>query len=455
MSAGLLALYSITFFVALWLGFYLLARDLRKRSLRLTGFGLGFYAAALFFEVLQSFSPPPLNRIIAEIPNSFIYLPALFWTGTLIELLPEETPNKAKLTGVWQWLVLPLTFLAVVIHGFYGFSSLFLAGIVVFPLTGAYITLLVSLKRREEQVPLGLPLLATIFFGLAVGLALPFTWLPRSLVNLSIGFDLLCLGVGIAIFDAFEEGHRLAEDMLRSFITTLLLALLFSIQIAQVVALDSQLTFGIITLLFSVLASSVFVSTFFNHFQNAFNQLNLIGLRGIDRQTSQLKAAASVVHRVNPKINFNQLSEADFHRLTRKAISYFGDLPRLASSPLTYFPLVTQRLAERNARTDSLERAHELKSLLSESIQRLKPPGDELFGTSDAWRYYNALYFPYVVGLKPSRRYHPNSNLAEHERQALEWFHTQVPERTLHNWQTTAAKLVSQDLQDQLNALDS
>ena len=455
MSAGLLALYTITYFISLWLGFYLLARDLRKRSLRLTGFGLGFYAAALFFEVLQSFSPPPLNRILAEIPNSFIYLPALFWTGTLIELLPEETPLRGNLTRLWKWLVLPTTFLTLIVHGFYGFSSAVLAGIVVIPLAGAYITLLVSLKRREEKYPLGLPLLATIFFGLAVGLALPFSWLPRSLVVLSIGIDLLCLGVGIAIFDAFEEGHRLAEDMLRSFIATLLLALLFSIQIAQVVALDSQLTFGIISLLFSVLATSVFVSTFSRHFLNLFNKFILIGKQGTEQQITQLQATAGVIHRVNSKINFTHISEADFHRLTRKAISYLGDLPRLASNPLTFFPIVTQRLVKRNARTDSLERAHELKSLLTESIQRLKPPGDELFGTSDAWRYYNALYFPYVVGFKHSRRYHPNTDLAEHERQALEWFRTQVPERTLHNWQTAAAKLVSQDLRDQLKALDS
>jgi hypothetical protein len=157
---------------------------------------------------------------------------------------------------------------------------------------------------------------------------------------------------------------------------------------------------------------------------------------------------------VDPTINFNQIQETDLQRLIRKAISYLGDLPRLASSPLTYFPLITHRLEKRNARNDSLERAHELKALLTESIQRLKPPGDELFGTSDAWRYYNALYFPYVVGLKPSRRYQSTATLTEHDLLALEWFRTQVPERTLHNWQTTASRLVTKDLQDRLNRLN-
>ena len=99
---------------------------------------------------------------------------------------------------------------------------------------------------------------------------------------------------------------------------------------------------------------------------------------------------------------------------------------------------------------DQLERAHELKTLLTESIQRLKPPEDSLFGTTDAWRYYNALYFPYVKGLKPYRRYQSTKMLSEEEKLALEWFRTEVPERTLYNWQTTAAKMVAQDISDRL-----
>jgi hypothetical protein len=31
-------------------------------------------------------------------------------------------------------------------------------------------------------------------------------------------------------------------------------------------------------------------------------------------------------------------------------------------------------------------------------------------------------------------------------RQALDWFRASVPERTLHNWQNAAARLVAQDL---------
>src|SRR5690606_3631744 len=95
-----------------------------------------------------------------------------------------------------------------------------------------------------------------------------------------------------------------------------------------------------------------------------------------------------------------------------------------------------------------LERAHLLKALLVESILRLKPYSDKDFDSSDDWRYYNSLYFPYVVGLKPYSVRFDTEALDESSRMALDWFQTQVPERTLHNWQTTAAKLVAQHLRE-------
>ncbi len=33
-------------------------------------------------------------------------------------------------------------------------------------------------------------------------------------------------------------------------------------------------------------------------------------------------------------------------------------------------------------------------------------------------------------------------------QEVLAWFRQQVPERTLHNWQTAAARLVAQDLRE-------
>jgi hypothetical protein len=108
-------------------------------------------------------------------------------------------------------------------------------------------------------------------------------------------------------------------------------------------------------------------------------------------------------------------------------------------------PLITLRLAQ-NGRVDgTLARANELKVVLTESIGKLKPPDEREFGTTDAWRHYNALYFPYVVGLRPYSRRTVHD---EEFEAALDWFRTQVPERTLYNWQTAAARLVARDLRE-------
>ena len=132
--------------------------------------------------------------------------------------------------------------------------------------------------------------------------------------------------------------------------------------------------------------------------------------------------------------------------LTRRALSHLSDLPRLAASPLAHLPIIDQRLAARNAADHTLERAAELKRLLLEAICQLKPPGEEPFSPADAWRHYNALYFPYVIGLKPYNRRNDHIDLDPASQQALDWLRAGVPERTLHNWQTAAARLVAQYL---------
>jgi hypothetical protein len=161
-----------------------------------------------------------------------------------------------------------------------------------------------------------------------------------------------------------------------------------------------------------------------------------------------LRAAASALPRLDDALELKSLEDAEFNRLTRRAISHMGDLSRLAASPLTRLPLVSTRLAARGAGGDTLDRAAELKALLAESILRLKPRDKGDFGTSDEWRHYNALYFPYVVGLKPYSLRVEQNGFDPTAREALAWFRASVPERTLHNWQNAAAKLVAKDLRE-------
>jgi hypothetical protein len=215
--------------------------------------------------------------------------------------------------------------------------------------------------------------------------------------------------------------------------------------------LSTGVTFAMLALLLATIAAAIATQTLADPLHNGLDRLALAAFPRLRRARAELRTAASALPRLNESLRPEQLDDDTFIRLTRRALSHLGDLPRLARSPLTRLPLIDTRLARRNARDDTLERAAELKSLLAESIARLKPRGQAKFGTSDEWRYYNALYFPYVIGLKPySRRAEPEG-LSETAREALAWFQTYVPERTLYNWQNSAAQLVAQDLRDRLN----
>jgi hypothetical protein len=57
------------------------------------------------------------------------------------------------------------------------------------------------------------------------------------------------------------------------------------------------------------------------------------------------------------------------------------------------------------------------------------------------------------MGLKPFSRRNVVEELDEGIREVLNWFQTYVPERTLYNWQSAGAKLIAQDLREQIHII--
>ena len=301
-----------------------------------------------------------------------------------------------------------------------------------------------SLRPKPARVVF---LVTLLLFILSEGLfLLSQIWLPHPWILLFPGLALFVLGAALAVVDAYERGESLLPDLFRSFDYSFGTALLFAGQVVLVILLGTGLTFLVLALLFTVLATSIAMQMFSNPLAALLDTLAFFNFPQLQRARAELRTAASAVPRVNQTIDLQALDDSEFARLTRRALSQFGDLSRLASSPLTYLPLVEIRLAERHAKDDVIERAIELKALLSESIARLKPRQKGDFGTSDEWRHYNALYFPYIAGIKPYRRREQHGDTDPIVQKALEWFRTTVPERTLHNWQTAATKLVAQDI---------
>ncbi len=450
-----LILEVVSFSFALWLGCYLLARNSAKAVLRLTGLGLVAYAFSLAGSLLSVHAPT--NKLIAlfvATHHGLLFLPALCWAGATIHLLPETTPLRTRLQRAWLVGLVPLAFLGYIS----GISTavapvgyLLLALVLILPLLGG-LGLVAYIRRTTRPARLfSLILVITLFLTLGMGLQLfPLNWLPRTWSILAIGIDLELLGLAIAVLDAFDEGETLLPDMLRSFVAASFLALVFGLQIVLLMLVHTGLTFATLALLLTTIATAVLIQTFASHVQTLLDRLAFARLPRLRQARANLRMQADALPRINQEPVLTDLDEAEFARLTRRALSHYGDLARLATSPLTRLPLIQARLMERNAQDDPLERAVELKALLAGSIARLKPRGPDDFGTSDEWRYYNALYFPYVVGLKPYSRRATHDDLDPTARAALEWLRTSVPERTLYNWQNAAAKLVAQDLHPQI-----
>jgi hypothetical protein len=258
-------------------------------------------------------------------------------------------------------------------------------------------------------------------------LILPLNWIPISWSMALLGVDLVFLGVTITVWDAFDEGQAIRAHFMRSFIS----ALYYS----GALALLASLFNGSTTLVLLLITFGILTQTFSNEIQSLLDTLTL-PQKTIDERAT-LRQTADVLPHLSG-LDPTRLDEQQFTRLTRRALSHLGDLPKLATSPLMNMPIVQGE--------SPLDRAHALKALLVQSIQRLKPQSEMEFGVTDEWRFYNALHFPYVLGLKPYTRRADYDSLDETSRAALDWFQTSVPERTLHNWQNTAAKLIAEDL---------
>jgi hypothetical protein len=414
----------VAFGFAWWLGLYLLARDLRKPLLRRAGLGLLAYGLALAAD--QPFLDDRVHVVL-------LCLPAVLWAGVLVALLPEP----ADVDRQWLRIVLPAS-LAVALA-----SAVFrpLAGLVVVPLFWALALLL--RHRARLGAGLGVLVVALLLFGLGSGLVLLgfLDDLPRTLMLAGIGLDLLLLGGCVAVLDAFDEGEAIRRDMVWSLLVAAGVAVLFGSQVALAELLVDR---DLDLLLYGVVAAAITVQVLARPINALADRFAFRDAPDLRQERTELREVAAALPRRAPAPLFG-VDDAEFARLTRRALSHYGDLGKLASSPLAALPVITERLAARGVPDAPLARATELKALLLETITRLKP-ADGDFGTSEEWRHYNALYFYYVVGVRPYSVRTKVTELDPVARRALAWFADQVPERTLHNWQAAAAKIIATEL---------
>ncbi len=309
-------------------------------------------------------------------------------------------------------------------------------------------------RRWEEQkTPLALAWAGIIVFAFCIGwLALFRSDAAHFAVVTVMGLALLLIGVAFVMIHASDQAESWLPHFLRSYDYALFTAVLFGGQVVLLMTYVFGVNYPFLILLLGMVATAVMIQVFSDPVQTAMDQIAFALFPKIRQTRTLLRAESDAAQRIDPSLDLMKMDDEKFSKLTRRALSQMGDLPKLAANPLTYLPLVDARLQENGRMDSTLLRATELKIILTESIAHLKPPGDTAFGTADDWRHYNALYFPYVQGLRPySRRYYPPDRQNGEEatsREALDWFRQQVPERTLYNWQNAAAKLIARDLKE-------
>jgi hypothetical protein len=455
----------IIYMSVFWLGCYLISRDLSSWRLRFAGLALVTFALTIAISVGYF----PQSRSLANLGIILLFIPPIFWFATVVESLPEDRRAGYRGQMIFRLGVLIFVGVMIIVTQITDFPSrlfddvvsgtqspdtspeislqeiqflvIFLGCIVLIGLT-----INLTVHGVLKNIPKTLKNLLggiTLFFTTGYLLLLINTTLfPIELLIIAISADLLMFGTVILVWDAMDAGESLLPDMLRSFIFS---ALTIIIMVGQVLLIMPDVTDTKLLLVFMLITTVIVVVTFDIPIQNGLDRVIFSRFPAIRQQRKDLRMAEAItIRRVEQPI---LTDEAEFIRYTRRAISSYGDLTKLATSPLTNLPIIQQRLAQRNAHDDTLERAKELKALLTESIMRLKPDEGD-FGTSDEWRYYNALYFPYVAGLKPYSLRVFADDLDGTYRDALTWFRSQVPERTLYNWQNAAAMLIAQDLRE-------
>lgn len=449
------ALSAVVFTLSGWLGLYLLARDPRKPVLLLASIGLCGFASVVALDAVRNTSAAHA-RLLSQLEVYLVAVPSVAWFAVLLELArPSDTARgrtrELLLVGGVASLTLVAAAVAGNVDGPLRPGHWLMFGVISVSTLAAMAVKLLGPARPARIT--GAVVIATLFFALANAiLIIPLGLVPSWLALASTGFDVLLLGGAVALWDAFDEGQALRADMLRSFAGCSAVAVLFGGQALIGLAVtrnEQDAQTALTVLLFTSLAISITVQVLADPLAGILDKLAFSRspeLRA-DRAVLRDTGAALPLRSEDPLVD---VDDDTFVRLTRRALGHYGDLTKLVASPLTALPVIDARLAARGAPDHPVERANELKSVLADGIGRLKPRDGGDFGTTEEWRYYNSLYFPYVVGVRAYAQNATAAGLDPTARQAWQWLVTEVPQRSLHNWQNSAARLIAADLRGRI-----
>ncbi len=439
----------LAFALSLWLGLYVFRRGQQFQPARLAGIALILYAFIIAMQLVWQLAETPPAEFTLRLVWPIWLFTSVFWIGAIEHLPFQHQPyDWAKL---WRKGLVPfsLFFAGLTVgtdfiidfanQGRGPYYAVYAAFHIVLILS-SFLAVVIEYWHQRQRV-FGWLIIAAV--GLACSALLlfyPLGQLAPLWVWPAIAGDMIILGVVIAALDAFETGTKFLPELLRAFVQTFGVIALIVIQVIVITLVWQDVPQIAFPTLLALITTVIVLFQFSDVLQSTLDRL-LYPVSDVDR--TQLRALEAAVARKSisslPADDFEQ-----FAKIVRRALSDLNNLPRLAASPLLDLPQL--------GGTSPLEKAQALRDELQQRIQNLKPNTTDTFDQNTAWRHYNVLYYPYVVGLKPhSRRGIAPETEADYQA-VLAWFRADVPERTLYNWQTTAARVLAQDLWDSYKA---
>jgi hypothetical protein len=430
LTAAVPAIAVPAFALAWWLGCYLVGRDPSRSLLWRAAGALSAYAIAVAAWTVAPGAAP------AQV---LLCVPALFWAGVAVDLLPPSAAEQRPAQRGWPVLSVVFLIFAVALPGVGKLVALA-------PLAGAMVLLLRYRERvRPAPLPAALGAAALLYaVGLVVMLA-PVRLGSPVLVLAAIGLDLLVLGFLVAVADTVEAGERLLPDLRRSLLAALAATLLCGgpAVLTMLAAPGLRLVAALQFVPLAIVLGAVGLA---GQLRAGLDRLAFLQEERLRADRDTLQRAADALPRRRERHRMIALDRDEFLRLTRRALDDFGDVGRLLRNPLIDLPVVDRRLAARGAEGagQPLERAAELQGVLAESVARLKPAGP--FATTEEWRFFNALHYCCVLGLRPYQRRPLPDNLDRDARRAVDWFRRYVPRKSMRRWTAEGAELVAGQL---------
>lgn len=378
-------------------------------------------------------------------------LPVALWVRIAILLKPDDELDL-WLDRIWWTLLLPVTVLFI-LGGWFGndlvdfqtrqpatLYSLFTIYNVAVTL-GALFLLHQNYHLTSPNDPLRRAFAWLRIGGLGYrgGMVVLLTGLidPNWVFALLI-VDIIILGIASLWYDAIAEGQTIRRDLRFTAVKTLLILTVILSPWIMVLLSEDVWSVSYALGLFFALGMVPLGITLQEDIEHLLDwQL------GEEEQSTRQALRTLIANTTRQPDSLTSPLERDhdeFVRLTRRALSHMPNLPRLAASPLTQLRIIQQRV---DSKANALQRANELRLLLLECIDALRPPDRGDFGTTDEWRFFNALYYPYVIGISPYKRSLFYETFDEPTAAVIRWFQTSVPPRTLYNWQNRGAEMIA------------